>query len=222
MNDLRSFLKSRWDEIIVLGVALQLILWAITTGDVVIISAVTVSMLVMILLIYGIFERISRRRLHKSLGDNIAFQVSRRGLIFTVGKQTHTIEYAIAQQKPEFIALICTDITENEADEVVSKFGGNTEMIRKRLVDPFDMEEIRATTQSLIKWLSQNLPKDAIAVDITGGMTTMSVGAFLAADELQIDSQYVRSNYGSDNQPVIGSQDGIFITRYSESVEIAN
>ncbi|MBL7162791.1 MAG: hypothetical protein ISS57_09320 [Anaerolineales bacterium] len=220
MNKLRSFLKSRWDEIIVLGVALQLILWAITTGNLVIILAVTVSMIVMVLMIYGISERISARRLHKSLGDNIAFQVSRRGLIFTVGKQTHTIEYAIQKQQPEFIAVICTDVTENQATEIMAKFSDDPEMARKRLVDPFDLVEIRATTQSLIKWLEQKIPKDAIAVDITGGMTTMSIGAFLAADEAQIDTQYVRSNYDLNNKPVVGSQDGIFIARFSDSGEI--
>ena len=219
MNQLRGFLKSRWDEILVLGVALQLILWAITTGNLVIILAVTVSMIVMVLLIYGITEKISNRRKPKSLGDNIAFQVSRKGLIFTVGKQTHTIEYAIAQQRPEFIALICTDVTEKEADEIMEKFSDDPEMVRKRLVDPFNLEEIRTTTQILIKWLEQKMPKDSIAVDITGGMTTMSLGAFLAADEFQIDSQYVRSNYDLDNKPVVGSQDGIFITRYSSPAQ---
>ena len=198
-----------------MGIALQIIIWAITTGDLGIILPVIPGMIVMVLLVYGIIGRISKRRLLKSLGDNIAFQVARKGIIFTVGKQIHTIEYAIAQQKPDFIALICSDITETEANEIMARFGTDPEKIRKRLVDPFDLEEVRTTTLNLIKWLGQTMPKDAIAVDITGGMTTMSVGAFLAADENQVDSQYVRSNYGLNNQPVVGSQDGIFITRYS-------
>ena len=49
----------------------------------------------------------SKRR-HSSHSRNEAFQVPRKAMVFTVGKQLNTIRFAIENQKPKFIGLICS------------------------------------------------------------------------------------------------------------------
>jgi hypothetical protein len=63
--------------------------------------------------------------------------------------------------------------------------------------------------------IRHGLKPEEIALDPTGGMTPMSLGAFSVAQERQIDSQYVRSNYDDQNRPIRGSQELIFLSRYS-------
>jgi len=173
------------------------------------------GILVMVL-IYMLAERIARRPRRRHVGENVAFKLPRRGIIFTVGRQVETITFALDRQQPELVGLICTDATEDFADAVIERMG-NTDRTRKRLVDPQNIREIRNTTDALIDWLlERGLSPREIVVDVTGGMTTMSVGVFSAADERRIDSQYIKSDFDERNRPIPGTQEGVFVVRYSD------
>jgi hypothetical protein len=53
-----------------------------------------------------------------------------------------------------------------------------------------------------------------VAVDITGGMTIMSVAVYTLAAERSIDSQYIKSKYDRNNKPILDTQEAIFVARF--------
>ncbi len=216
MNRLSNFIKSHWEEALIWGVAVNIMAWAITTANFMMIGIVFLSLAAVIILVYLAIERASRQRIRKVVGENTAFKFQRRGAIFTVGKQTDTIAFAVENQKPDYVGLICTDVSESFADELISRFHFTPEeTVRKRMVNPFEIKEILQVTNGLLDWMiEKGLDKTQIVVDVTGGMTTMSVGVFSAADDRQIDTQYIRSKYDEQNRVIKGTMEGVFITHF--------
>jgi hypothetical protein len=215
MKKLWFFIKTRWDEILILGIAIQLFVWSLTTGDLTLILVVTISLVALLILIYVIVDRISRNKVMKTIGENTAFELPRRGMIFTIGKQASTIEFAIKHQKPQFVGLVCTDATESIAEQIIIQSGIAASNIRKRLVDPYNIQEIRTTTDSLIHWMQEEgLTRPDIVTDVTGGLTPLSLGVYSAAHDQNVDTQYVRSRYDEQNKVIAGTQEGILIVHF--------
>lgn len=215
MHELSHFLRTRWQEILVLGIALQAMIAALFTANLLLIVLVFAGVLTLVVLSFVIAERVNRQNTRNRIGESIAFQVPRRGLIFTVGRQIETITLALDQQHPQFLGLICTDATEPQADGLIARYGFDAEHAHKRLVDPLSIDEIHRTCTTLLEWMqAQGLAKNDIAVDITGGLTTMSVGVFSAAEDVRIDSQYVISQYDVQNHPIPSAQRGVFVVHY--------
>jgi hypothetical protein len=164
--------------------------------------------------VVGVVQQYRRR---PRRGENVAFQVPRRAVVFTVGGQSSTIEYALETQKPELMGFLCSQRTEHVADGIIARYGLDKGCYKKELVDPQNIIEIRAKTEFILEWLSQKgLAPGDVVIDITGGMTPMSVGAFSVAEERRIDSQYVKSDYDANNRPIPGTQEAILVSRYSE------
>jgi hypothetical protein len=215
MKRLWLFIKTRWEEVLFLGIAIQLWVWALTTGDLLLILVVTASLIAMLLLIYAIIEGISKGKRKRTVGQNTAFQVPRRGMIFTVGKQANTILFAIQHQKPTFVGLICTEATQSVAEQVKAESGLNSECVHPRIVDPYAIQEIRTITETQIQWLlAQNLTRGEIVADVTGGLTPLSLGVYSAADDQKVDVQYVRSQYDENNKVIEGTQQGLLIVHF--------
>lgn len=218
MKLLRQFLLTNKEEILMFGIAIPLVLWALTTGDLTLIIGVVGGVVLAVILIYVIADRIAqRRRAGKEVGENTALKVPRRGIIFTVGLQVSTLKFALERQRPEYIGLICSKESLDYANAIAEELNQNVERARVRMVDPFDLREIRSVTQQLLGWmLERGLKKSEVVIDVTGALTTMSLGAFSFAKDEQIDSQYIRSKYDKrENSVIIGTQDGIFVERYS-------
>ena len=59
--------------------------------------------------------------------------------------------------------------------------------------DPFDLKDTQIMAQSLITWATTScgIPHDQILLDVTGGTSVMTLGAYLAAQEAGIDVEYV-------------------------------
>ena len=157
----------------------------------------------------------SKRR-HSSHSRNEAFQVPRKAMAFTVGKQLHTIRFAIENQNPKFIGLICSSESADAKKLLKEELGFDEEHIMKKEVDPKNIEDIRAMAASILSWLkSKGLADSEIAVDITGGMTTMSAGVFDVFEEQKIDSQYIFSKY-ENNRVILNSKDAILFSQHSK------
>jgi len=63
---------------------------------------------------------------------------------------------------------------------------------------------------------SKGLRAQEIAADITGGTTPMSVGVFSMTEERNVDRQYIFcKQYDEKNRCVNGTQEAVFISRYS-------
>jgi hypothetical protein len=117
-----------------------------------------------------------------------------QGLIFTVSRANVPI-WVIEQVQPEMIGLLITDSSQSEGEAIRARSGLPRDRVVKRHIDnPDDPFEVKQKTKELIAAM-QERQVDAIAVDITGGKTTMSLGAFMAAEEAAADTLYVTANY---------------------------
>jgi len=117
------------------------------------------------------------------------------GLVFTLS-QTETPKWVIKTRSPRYIALLASEQSAENAAQVeqYARQQGVAVITKVLLADPDDLQEIRQEVKHLIMRLQQKGCEN-IAVDITGGKTTMSLGAFMAAEEAQLPSLYVSSQY---------------------------
>lgn len=212
-DQLFAFLQSRWEEIVIMGIWLPVVIMALTTGIAPFIASLIGGALVIVAL-HSLLDKLRQRRQPMFGGE--ASGITRKGLIFTVGHQAETIEYAFGGQQPQWVGFLCTEQTIDVADRLVRSLRLSPDRWRREIVDPRDIADVRTKTHSLIDWLvKQGLRTEQIALDPTGGMTPMSLGAYSVAQERQVDSQYVRSRYDENNQPIRGTQELIFLGRHS-------
>ena len=218
MRELKRFLQSRWIELLVAGVWLQSVISAAFTGDLALLALTTLGGLALLVLIFWLVRRIGQARSRRrapvyGLGE--AFAIPRRAVIFTVGIQKETALLALGAQEPEWVGLICSRETVPVAGEIESASGLDADHVQVEVVDPWSVVEVRAKAGFLLDWLArQGVDPVETTVDITGGTSIMSAGAFSVAAERRIDCQYVRSDYDEANQPKPNTQRGVFVTRY--------
>jgi hypothetical protein len=214
VNEFKAFFRTRWVELLIAGVWLQSVISAAFTGSLALLAITTLGGLALLALIFWLVGRVRGRR-RPDYGPNEAFVVPRRALICTVGKQKETALFSLSRQRPEWLGLICTRQSEDVAGEIEAASELDAQHVRKEIVDPWSVAEVRAKTAFLLDWLARHgVPPAEVAVDITGGTSIMTASAFSMACERQVDCQYVRSEYDADNRPIRGTQRGVFVTRY--------
>jgi hypothetical protein len=121
------------------------------------------------------------------------------GLVFTVSRVDVPL-WVIAEVQPAGIGLLVTEASRAEGEKIrqrAQQIGISVSI--ETLNDPDDPAEAKRKTQDLLRRL-QEQGLNEIAVDITGGKTPMSLGAFMAAEESGSDSIYVTTAY-KDNKP---------------------
>jgi len=174
-----------------------------------------VLIIVFIMLALRALAEIFIRRTGARIGGSQAFSVPRKGIIFTVGKQSDTIDLCLRHQKPKFVGFLCTEGSKQYADNLISTFQLDAGCCANRLADPWSINDVREKSRELLSWMMEKpLSSNEIVFDITGGLTSMSVGAFMIAEENRIDSQYVRSDYDENGKRIPGTEDAIFISNY--------
>lgn len=216
MTELKHFIRSRWDELLITCVYLNASVASIFTGDIRKVLLVWLGGLVLLAVIFSVRAQMQKRH-HPLRGENVAFQVPRRGLIFTVGMQKETILIAARQQKPEFFGFIYTAKSEPLARELMDLLSCNEENCLDKKVNPNNILEVRTETGLILDWMiSKGLKSWEIAADITGGTTTMSVGVFSMIDERHMDSQYIYCRQYDGKNCVDGTQEAVFVSRYAQ------
>jgi hypothetical protein len=174
------------------------------------------SIIVLLIVIFAIKVAVTKLAQKGSIGGE-AFKVRRKGIIYTAGMQTETIKASLDNQTPSFIGFLCSRVTEPYVERLLKEIGFDEDKYNKKSIDPQNINEIRVETNLIIDWMfSKGLKSSEIVVDVTGGMTTMSVGAFSLADELKIDTQYIKSEFDDKNRPIKNTQQGVFVRRYSD------
>jgi len=213
--EIPSFLRSHWLKVLVVYVMVPSSINAVYSLNPKILMWTFLIELGLVITAIIAMTLYSDRRL-SSHSRNEAFQVFRKGMVFTVGNQLNTISFAIKNQNPKFIGLICSAGTKDKANLLKEEMGLDEEHFVMKEVDPRNIEEIRAMAASILKWLrSKDLQDSEIAVDITGGMTTMSAGVFDVFEEEKIDSQYIFSKYDENNKVVLDTKDAILFSQHS-------
>lgn len=214
MRRLILFWRERWDEILILGVAIPVFLGAVNTGDLLIIAITGVGLLVAVAVAFEVVDWLERRRRRHHFGESIAFQLPRRAIIFTVGNQTSTVEFTLTRQNPEYVVLICTAQSLMGAQALRDVMRRNEENCKIELVDAWDIRDARTKTSAALDWLTEKgVDTREMVVDVTGGTTPMSLGVFSMANEYRVDSQYIKSQY-QNNRPVPNTQEAILLNRF--------
>ncbi len=124
------------------------------------------------------------------------------GLVFTVSRNALPI-WVIEQIQPKWVGLLSTPETQAEQEKIAQAAAALGILITHKVItDADDPQESFQQGKSLL----HNKPPeiDNVAVDITGGKTPMSLGAFMAAEELGVDSIYVTAEY-QNGRPVESS-----------------
>ncbi len=222
MTQMAHFLRFHWKEVLLVNLFPQCVIAAIYSFKLSVLMATVFIGLALMALIFGAFGILAQQK-SPLRGEAIAFQIPRKGMIFTVGMRPDTIRMSLDKRRPDYIALICSSKSELMADELLAEFGYDEDHYKKEIVDPQKIEEIRTKTGLIIDWLTEKgLEADQIAADITCGMTTMSVAVFSVTEERQIDSQYIKSQYDEKIQPIKGTQEAVFVSRYSSNAKTSD
>jgi hypothetical protein len=215
MNRLIRYFRANWESILIEAILLQFFIAGILDGNLIFATIAAVAGLALLALIYktiAIFDQC----LKPLRGQNIAFQVPRRGLVFTVGLQPETIRLAVKHQKPGYVGFICSAKSEPIVSRLMEEFNCDEDNCIKKMVNSNDIKDIRTETGLILDWMiSKGLKPSDIAADITGGTTTMSVGVFSMTEERNVDSQYIFCRQYENNRCVDGTQEAVFVSRYS-------
>ena len=181
----------------------------------------------LVALAYGIGAIRSRRtqKLAQSpqLKNESPFNTPRKGVILTLSL-TSAVPDSVANYvfksyspRPQWVGFLGTKETEAEGIhlQLQKTFGLSDEQVKNVAWEPTDVSAGKEKTLSVINWmLAKDLTSRDIVLDLTGGKVTTSIAAFMAVQELQIDSQYVDSTY-KDRLLVKGSQAPLLITSYT-------
>lgn len=120
-------------------------------------------------------------------------------VIFTISHATVPL-MVIEKTQPERIALIATEGSKAEAEMIAAQAQGRASKIFI-LDDKDDPAEVKATVNKAIThW--QGIAPERIAVDVTGGTTPMSIGAFMAAQQAGVTTIYMKSEYDKDKREI--------------------
>jgi CRISPR-associated protein (Cas_Cas02710) len=117
------------------------------------------------------------------------------GIVFTVSG-VDTPGFVIERCRPRRVGFICTRESRAAASEVarVAERAGVTVHGIHEIADPNQPEETRRIATAMLSTMRDSgcrLP----AVDLTGGKTPMSLGAFMAAEEHAAISLYVAAEF---------------------------
>lgn len=123
------------------------------------------------------------------------------GVVFTLSRE-EVPRWVIEQVQPKVVGLLTTTHAQSQTSAANLKMLAQQRQIHvleEHLNNADDPFEAKRKTHELIEALKQTQMLD-IAVDITGGKTPMSLGAFMAADEAGAGSIYVTTEF-TGNQP---------------------
>jgi len=113
-----------------------------------------------------------------------------RNIFFTVSNAELPL-WVIGQLQPQAVGLLATAYSEEQGKSIARALANRDIPVRSKIIDnPDDPGDVHRQARALIEQIQSMCPGSA-AMDITGGKTTMSLGAFMAAEEMGIDSIYV-------------------------------
>ena len=156
-------------------------------------------------LVYGGLRRerlrawLTRNRFPR-VGKNASSGLEWEAVVFSVSNSEVPL-WVLEQVVPKVVGLMVTDFSK-DAGEKISAFAkkkGFRVLAPVLIDDPDDPAEARTKTGRLLEDVSA-LGYSKVAVDITGGKTPTSVGAFMAAEEAGVDTIYVSTEFDKEQR----------------------
>lgn len=222
---LRQFFVEKGLEIIFIALFIPLLLGAVTVlvrDRWIIYLLLSFAVVVAYMALVYLRGRRERRKTPPDVGLTGALDIRRRGVIFTLGlhsdKPTSVINMVINEVKPDFIGFLGTPKTEEAGTvkNICLAIGLGPAQCKSEFWDPLEVGEGKIKAGLVIDWiLKQGVSKKDLVVDLTGGTATMSIAAFMAAQERRIDCQYVHSEFDRvTNERIRGFEKAILLTSY--------
>lgn len=177
----------------------------------------------------AMFQRIVRGRVETDERHEVFERFPRRGIIFTVSphfaEPSGVPHWVFGQlermgRKPEYVGFLGSPQTDKAGvvDKLTQSLGLVPDRVTSQSWDPYrcDRDEGAIKTKLAIDWmLKKGLRKKDVVIDVTGGMVAMSIFAMMAAEECQVDTQCIVSDYDlATNRVVPGTQRPILVTHY--------
>jgi hypothetical protein len=132
----------------------------------------------------------TRNHFPKEVGHPLDDAIQWDALIFTVSK-TEVPFWVIEHLKPRHVGLIASHESTAAAEEIQAFAQKHQAGALVKTIDsPDDVGQSRIAARALVSDLRKQGCR-AIAIDLTGGKVTMSLGAFIAAEESSLHSLYV-------------------------------
>lgn len=130
-----------------------------------------------------------------AVGGTAAAAASWDAIVFTLS-HPDVPQWVMQQARPKIIGILATEQSRAAADEVRAAAKGLGIRVAGVLTlhEPDDPREAKRLVAHLIQ-LAAEQEAEHLAVDITGGKTTMSLGAFMAAEEAGAATLYVSTKY---------------------------
>lgn len=117
------------------------------------------------------------------------------GILFTVSHE-ETPRWVMEQLRPKAVAFIASEQSRSIAEKLreTARDLAIDSALPVQSVDPNDPVQSRHAAASLLAAM-RRAGSEKLAVDVTGGKTPMSLGAFMAAEECGAGSLYVASRF---------------------------
>jgi len=221
VNAMFRAMGTRFDinDLLIVGIALTLALTGVSSLLSPVGNIAVSAVVVLVWLLLGL--RRSRRR--RGGGREGEFQERRRGVLFTVGlkgvERGSLLDLVVDRLEPEVVGLLVTSETAELSGIEEFKRRSRVAVTIER-VDLDDWEGCRrATGRALDELLDRGLGPDELVVDITGGPKTLSLAAFLAAEDHQVETQYIKSDFDPVTKDrVPGTERQVLLTTYREAM----
>jgi hypothetical protein len=222
MPALRAFVRERYLEIVIGYLAVQLLFAPLTPwlGDHALVS-IGLALLVMLALVTLIHAgELRRRRRNRHLGEEQAFQIPRRGVVFVLAPRyafdASVCPLVLEHLDPEVVGLLATpqlsDGTRRTYQTAVKEQGRDLEILE---CDEWSLADIVSKTSTLLRLVAERrslAPKETV-LDITHDTKLLTLGAFIAANDQGVETQCITSEYWPDGQRRKGTERPILIER---------
>lgn len=159
--------------------------------------------LVALVLVQWLNAWLLRRKYRVKTNEAVKFQKS-EAVVVTVGLSPELINFIVSGMEPKTVGFICTSASEAVAKEVAKHLNLTEDTVKYALVDPESFQDVMENTKQVFRWLLdvKRVRRDDITVDVTGALTSVSLGAFAASRELGIRSQCVIPNFDAAHKPI--------------------
>ncbi len=171
---------------------------------------------------------IERHRARRAFDDNSdAFEKARSAAILTVGLRKASQPLVLNRLNVARAAFLCSELACAVVDDILLDAVVPASLraegaFRRFTCDPDRVDDVRRAMEDAVDWL-QSVGVDVanMVLDITGGTSVMSVGAYTVAVSRGIDTMYVYSQYDSKRLPIAGTQRGVYVSRMSTATHDA-
>jgi hypothetical protein len=173
----------------------------------------------LVFIVAGIIHLYSRWKSRNSVIEaKVVTKVERVGVIIPLSPHKAIAKKIIDNQKPRYVGFLFSDLSTKTLQDLLADYAGTLKLDENafaRKVDATNVESVYSATRDIaLEMLSkQGVERSDLAIDVTGGTVPMSIGAYRAAEEVGISTQYVSSKYDSNGKRIEGSQEIDLLTR---------